>query len=200
MLFQNCFPSAPLGPKRKFITLWSKFKTVPSLKHLKSLTGRTDPSPLKLHMSLIELQTRWEEMCRETLEGGVSPYSVFLLSIYLSSEWNSSSDARERRSMRARAAELELLDRWGWMEDLSVTWSGEENTCSAGLGSLDTCGEGWEFLQRERWGEGRMEKVGKEEEEASACLWCSDINLEMVLAYCSFVRWHWYLVGKGWII
>lgn len=40
-----------------------------------------------------------------------------------------------------------------------------------------------------------MEKVGKE--EASACLWRSDINLEMVLAYCSFVRWHWYLVGKG---
>lgn len=109
-LFQNCFPSVPLGPERKFITLWSKVKTVPSLKHLKSLHGRMDPTPLKLHMSLIELQTRWEEMCRETLwGGGVSPYSVFLLSIYLSSEWNLSSAARERRCMRARAAELELL-------------------------------------------------------------------------------------------
>lgn len=81
------------------------------------------------------------------------------------------------------------------MEDLGVTRSGEENTCSAGLGSLATCGEGWEFLQREGRGDGRTEKV--EKEEASACLRRPDINLERVLAYCSFVRRHWYLVGKG---
>lgn len=34
------------------------------------------PPLLKLHMSLIELQTGWEEMCRETLEGGGVPLHI----------------------------------------------------------------------------------------------------------------------------
>lgn len=73
------------------------------------------------------------------------------------------------------------------MNDLTLTRPGEENTCSAGLGRLATCGEGWEFLQQEGWGDGGTEKV--EKEEVSACLWRPDINMEgMMLAYCAFVR------------
>lgn len=154
-LFQNCFPLVPLGLKRKFITLWSKFKPVPSLKHLRSRTGSADHSPTSdctchwLSCTQAGKRCVWRHWrgCR----------SIFCLPLctYLSSEWNSSSVAKEWHSPRAQAGELEPLDRWGWMEDLSLTWSGEENTCSAGLGSLATCGEGWEFLQREEWGDGK---------------------------------------------
>lgn len=51
------------------------------------------------------------------------------------------------------------------MNNLTLTRPGEENTCSAGLGWLATCREGWEFLQQEGWGNGGMEEVEKEEEE-----------------------------------
>lgn len=53
------------------------------------------------------------------------------------------------------------------MNELTLTQPGEENTCSAGLGWLATCREGWEFLQREGRGDGGMEVVEKEEEEES---------------------------------
>lgn len=183
-LFQNCFPLVPLGLKRKSITVRSKFKPVPSSKHLKTWTGSAGQSPTSCctcHWLSCEQAGKrcvWRHWrgCR----------SIFCppVSTYLSSEWNSSSVAKEWRTMRALAGELEPLDCWGWMEDLSLTWSGEENTCSAGLGSLATCGEGWEFLQREGWGDGRMEKLEKEEEEevAFACLRCPDINLERVVS------------------
>lgn len=69
-LFQNCFPLVPLSLKRKFITLWSKFK------HLRSRTGH---SPLQICSSLIELQTGWEAMCLETREG----VSLHILSSFI---------------------------------------------------------------------------------------------------------------------
>lgn len=51
------------------------------------------------------------------------------------------------------------------MNDLTLTRPREENTCSAGLGWLATCREGWEFLQQEGWWDGGMEEVEKEQEE-----------------------------------
>lgn len=54
------------------------------------------------------------------------------------------------------------------MNDLTLTRPGEENTCSAGLGWLATCREGWEFLQQEGRRNGGIEEVGKKEEEEEA--------------------------------
>lgn len=61
-------------------------------------------------MSLIELQTGWDEMCLEASEGGLSPsfsYSSIPLSSssYLSAEWNSSSVARARHMISMQAGE-----------------------------------------------------------------------------------------------
>lgn len=200
-LFQNCFPLGPLGLQRKFITLWSKFKPVPSLKHLKSWSGSADHSPASNCTSLIELQKGWEAMCLETLGvgvgvGGVAPSSAFR---YLpTSHLHGIHHLLRGCTMRTQAGELEPLVTGGWMEDLSLTWSGEENTCSAGLGSLATCGEGWEFLQREGWGDGRMEKVEEEEEEvASARLRCPDVNLERVVSIWFFCQRALVSCGKG---
>jgi len=57
------------------------------------------------------------------------------------------------------------------MSDLALTRPGEENTCSAGLGWLATCGEGWEFLQREGWGDGGVGKVEEESSSQSPCVY-----------------------------
>lgn len=57
-LSRKCFPLVPQSLKRKFITLWSKFKMVTPREKKK-----THPIPLlKSHMSLIELQSDWDEM------------------------------------------------------------------------------------------------------------------------------------------
>lgn len=198
-LFQNCFPLVPLGLQRKFITLWSKFKPVPSLKHLKSWSGSADHSPASnctCHWLSCKQAGKWCVWRRWWW--GWGSRSIFCLpwSTYLSSAWNLSSVAREWCTMRTQAGELEPLVTGRWMEDLTLTWSGEENTCSAGLGSLATCGEGWEFLQREGWGDGRMEKV-EEEEVASACLRCPDVNLERVVSIWFFCQRALVSCGKG---
>lgn len=70
------------------------------------------------------------------------------------------------------------------MNDLTLTQTGQENTCSAGLGWLATCGEGWEFLQREGREDGGMGKGGGggggERELFSMGRLCPDVNLEDV--------------------
>ena len=83
------------------------------------------------------------------------------------------------------------------MNDLTLTRPGEENTCSAGLGWLATCREGWEFLQQEGWGDGGMEEEEEEELSVSMCLRRPDINSERMLAYCPFVRHGWCLVERA---
>lgn len=61
------------------------------------------------------------------------------------------------------------------MNDLTLTRPGEENTCSAGLGWLATCREGWEFLQQEGCGDGGLEEV-EEEDSRSPCV-CGAVTL-----------------------
>lgn len=73
------------------------------------------------------------------------------------------------------------------MNDLTLTRPGEENTCSAGLGRLATCREGWEFLQQKGWGDGGMEKVEKEE-EVPMCLWPPDMKLDRMDALFSLCQ------------
>lgn len=147
-------------------------------------------------MSLIELQTGWDEMRLEASEGGLSP-SFSLLShsslfLYLSIGWVEFIICCEGAAHDKHASGWAgPLYHWEWMNDLTLTRPGEENTCSAGLGWLATCREGWEFLQQEGWGDGGMEEVEKGGggiESVSMCLWLPEINLERVLVYCPFVR------------
>lgn len=73
------------------------------------------------------------------------------------------------------------------MSDPALTRPGEENTCSAGLGWLATCREGWEFLQQEGWEDGGM-GVEEEKESVSMCLLCPDINFGEDVGILSFCQ------------
>lgn len=195
-LFQNCFPLVPLGLKRKFITLRSKFKTVPSLKHLKSQSGRTDHPPPPFQISHV---TDWvaNGLGRDSSGDAGGGASVHFPSsfIYLSSEWNSSSVARERCTMRESWSCWMTEDEWKtsvWPDQgrkthvllVLVVWLPAERVGNSSSGR-DGETEGWKRWRRRRWGHvcGALTLTWKG---------CKHIVL--------FVRWRRYLVGKGWII
>lgn len=197
------FPLSSSESWKKIHNFAVRVQNHPRLEHLKSKSGITYNSPLRI-AHVTDWVANWlgRDVSGDIGGGCLSifllppPYSLFL---YLSIGWVEFIICCEgaAHDKHASGREPGPLYHWEWMNDLTLTRPGEENTCSAGLGRLATCREGWEFLQQEGWGDGGMEKV---EEEVSMCLWRPDINLERMLAYCPFVRHGWYLVKRGWII
>lgn len=143
-------------------------------------------------MSLIELQTGWDELRLEAPEGGPSPSfsSIpFPSSIYLSVEWNSSSVVRTRHMISIQAGESGrcitgsewttscwpdqgrkthvLLVLAGWLPAERVG-----NSCSRRDEGMET----WTTWRRRR------------RKSVSMCLLCPNINLEMMLEYCPSVK------------
>ena len=171
--------------RRKFITLWTKFKALPENIFGWERKKKTLEPLLKSHMSPIELQSdlRWD--ASGGIGGGLGiPLSVNVslslplslsLSLthtnrnrnthanfpYLSAGWNSSSVARAQPPDKQAAAKLShYITGNEWTTPLWPN-QGRKNTCSAGLGWPTTCREGWEFLQREGWRDGGGGRWGR---------------------------------------
>lgn len=78
-IVSKLFSFGSSGSSKKIHNCVVKVQTRPQLETSEEPEWRRRPFPrFKLHMSLIELQTGWEAMCLDTLEGGVAPSSAFL--------------------------------------------------------------------------------------------------------------------------
>lgn len=127
-----------------------------------------------LSCRLAETRCIWRR--RRGVAPHLSPPSLFRSSFYLFIHigWEEfiirCEGAAHDKHTSSRVGPLYHLE---WMNDLPLTQPGEENTCSAGLGWLATCWEGWEFLQQERWRDGGMGKVEEEEKVSWSPCVCS---------------------------
>lgn len=205
-LFQNCFPLVPLGLQRKFITLWSKFKPVPSLKHLKSWSGSADLSPASnctchwLSCKQAGKRCVWRRWGWGCGVGGVAPSSAFrylptyhLHGIHHLLRGNGVRWEHKRESW----SRWSLGDEWKtlvWPDQgrkthvllVLVVWLPVERVGNSSSGR-DGEMEGWKrWKRRRRW---PLHVCG-----------ALTLSWKGLLAYGSFVRERWYLVGKGRII
>lgn len=152
-------------------------------------------------MSLIELQTGWDEMHLETSEEVVSPSFSYpsIVSLPLSISWvefiiywEGAAHYKNAGGRAGAATSLGMNERPHCDPTRGgkhmFCWSWQAGYLQRGLGIPPAGG------MRD---EG-MEKVEKEE-EGSMCLRRTDIKSQRVLAYCPLVRRNWYYDVKGWI-
>lgn len=171
--------------------MWSKFKTISCLNIWKK--GITYNSSLKI-THVTDWVANWLGWVASGGTRGGS-LSIFLFHpfpfLYLSIGWVEfiicCEDAAHDKHTSRR---IGLLYHWEWMNNLMLTRPREENTCSAGLGWLATCREGWEFLQQEGWGDGDMDDVEEEEEEEAKESPSPCVYSALTLTW----RWCWHIV------
>lgn len=194
--FRKCLSSVPQSLLRKLITLRSKFTTVPGWNIWRAGAAKHTSPLLDLLMSLIELQTGWDEMHLETSEEVVSPSfsypSIFSLTLSISwvefiIYWEGAADDKNSGGKTGAATSLRMNER----PHCDPTRGGKHMFCWS-----------WQpgYLQRGLGipSAGGMEKVEKEE-EGSMCLGHTDVKSQRVLAHCPLVRRNWYCDIKGWI-
>lgn len=206
------FSLSSLEPKRKFITLWSKFKAIPCLNFWKQGEKRSgityNFSPNIAHVT--DWVANWlrRDASGDTRGGSLSIfllYSSFLpLSIYLtiSTESNSSSVLRAEHMISIEASEAAAISLgMNGRPRFDPTRGGKHMFCwfrlasylLRGLGIPPAGGMG-------RWRDGKGGGVGGENELVFMCLLCPDINFKRTLAYCPVVdgeslKWFWRFRG-----